>query len=476
MDVTDQLSSIEHLVVLMLENRSFDHMLGYLYASEGNVSPTGQPFEGLTGNESNPDTSGAAVPVRQLAASDSDVYLSPGADPGEGYTATNDQLYQTSSPAAGAAATNQGFVTDFASTLTWEQREGWSIVAGTQASDIMGMFTPELLPVLSGLARGFAVCDHWYASVPTETMPNRAFTCAGTSQGQMSDTTKTFDVPSIFGSLSTAGVSWTIYGYTSAPLTRLDFPDITNAPAEHFGLFSDFKAAAAAGTLASYSFLEPSWESTGNSQHPNYNVALGEQFIYDVYQAVRGGPAWNSTLLVVTYDEHGGCYDHVAPPSGATPPDSTPGEYGFDFTRFGVRVPTVLISPLIPAGTVFRVPEGTTPFDHTSILKTVENRWGVKALTARDAAAPDVSGVLSLTAARSDDPLAGVSPPTSTVLPPAFERPSHLQQIHAELVAALPVAGEADGRSQLQSLQTTEQLTAFINARTAAWQAELPSR
>src|SRR5207244_3726994 len=110
-----------------------------------------------------------------------------------------------------------------------------------------------------------------------------------------------------------------------------------------------------------------------------------------------------------TYDEHGGCYDHVAPPAGATPPDTgaTPpdnsaGEFGFDFTRFGVRVPTVLVSPLIPAGTVFRVPDGSVPLDHTSILKTVEQRWNLPALTARDAAAPGVGDVLSLTTPRTD--------------------------------------------------------------------------
>ena len=107
--------------------------------------------------------------------------------------------------------------------------------------------------------------------------------------------------------------------------------------------------------------------------------------------ALRDGPGWDQTLLIVTYDEHGGCYDHVPPPSGAIPPDQAIGEYGFDFTRFGVRVPAVLVSPLIAAGTVFRVPAGSMPLDHTSILKTVETRWGLPSLTARDAAAPDVA-------------------------------------------------------------------------------------
>jgi phospholipase C len=158
-------------------------------------------------------------------------------------------------------------------------------------------------------------------------------------------------------------------------------------------------ADAAGGRLPGYAFLEPSWSFTGNSQHPNYNVAMGEQLILDTYQAVRGGPGWASTLLIVTYDEHGGCYDHVPPPWGATPPDDSPCEYGFDFTRFGPRVPTVLVSPLIEVGTVYRAPDGSTPLDHTSILATLEHRWSIPPLTRRDAAAPDIAGALSRTTA-----------------------------------------------------------------------------
>jgi phospholipase C len=465
------LSSIDHIVVLMLENRSFDHMLGYLYADASNVSAAGQPFEGLTGAESNPDGSGHPVAAYRLTADDPNVYLSPGADPGEGYKATNDQLFGTESPRAGASPTNDGFVTDFASTLVWEAKDHWDIVAGTRASDIMGMFTPELLPVLSALARGFAVCDHWYASVPTLTLPNRAFVCAGTSQGHMDDKTKKFTAPSIFGLLSEHQVSWTIYGYNAEPLTRLDFPDTISAPDANFGQFPDFQAAAATGSLASYVFLEPSWESTGNSQHPNYEVALGEQFIHDVYQALRAGPAWERTLLILTYDEHGGCYDHVAPPTGATPPDGTPGEYGFDFTRFGVRVPTVLISPLIPAGTVFRVPPGTTPFDHTSILKTVEQRWGLPSLTARDKAAPDVSAVLTLATPRTDDPLAGVVVPTSSNPPPGVNTPSHLQKVQAELASELPVPEGSSTEGKLHTLLTADDYQRYIDDRVQEWKA-----
>jgi len=428
------LAGINHIVVLMLENRSFDHMLGYLYSDSGNVSPSGQPFEGLTGSESNPDGNGNQVGVYPITPSTPNAYFMPGADTGEGYTATNSQLWgATTAPASGTPATMQGFVTDFAYTIGWETTERWSIVPGTTADWIMGCFTPQALPVLSALAKGYAVCDHWFASAPTETLPNRAFALAGTSQGHMDDKTKTYTCSSIFGALTGAGVSWQVFGYNAQPLTKADFPDIAKADASHFGLFTDFQAAAAAGTLPAFTFLEPSWPSTGNSQHPNYDVALGEQLIHDTYEALRSGPGWPQTLFVLTYDEHGGCYDHVPPPWGATPPDDTPGEFGFGFDRFGVRVPTLLISPLIAPGTVYRVPDGSTPLDHTSILKTIEQRWNMQPLTARDAAAPAFGDVITLTTPRTDDALAGVTVPVSGTAGPSAAQLSHLQAVWDEL-------------------------------------------
>jgi len=164
-------------------------------------------------------------------------------------------------------------------------------------------------------------------------------------------------------------------------------------------------------------------------------VALGEKLIHDTYAALRTGPGWPQTLFVLTYDEHGGCYDHVPPPWGATPPDSSAGEFGFGFDRFGVRVPTLLISPLIAPGTVYRVPGGTTPLDHTSVLKTVEQRWNIPPLTARDAAAPGFGDVITLTVPRTDDVLAGVTVPVSGNAGPSAGQVSHLQAIHDELYA-----------------------------------------
>ena len=459
----NQLSDIQHIVVLMLENRSFDHMLGFLYSGQGNVSPADQPFAGLTGAESNPDGSGGAVSVFPITPSTPNAYFMPGADPGEGYYATNSQLFGSiEAPADLAVPTLTGFVTDYAYTLTWEAAQNWAIVAGTVARDIMGCFTPEALPVLSALAKGYAVCDHWFCSVPTETMPNRAFACSATSQGHVDDQTKVFTSPSIFGLLGKNDITWGIYGYDTEPLTKSTFTDIATTPNGTIGEFSDFQQAAAAGTLPSFSFLEPSWPSTGNSQHPNYNVALGEQLIHDVYEALRSGPAWAETLFVLTYDEHGGCYDHVAPPWGAAPPDDTVGEKNFGFDRFGPRVPTILISPRIQAGTVFRVPEAGTPLDHTSLLKTVEQRWSLPALTARDAAAPGFADVLTLTEPRTDDVLAGVVVPAADSAGPSAGLPSHLQKLQAELISQRLPADQRAEAEALPRLNTNEAYQTYI--------------
>jgi phospholipase C len=467
--MANQLGSVQHIVQLMLENRSFDHMLGYLYAP-GNVSPTGQAFEGLTGNESNVDANGTEVSVYQINPQTTGAYFMPGADPGEGYANTNQQLFDSGNPPNPPVATNSGFVTNFADAISYDQRSGRSVQAGTTPSMIMGMFTPAGLPVLSGLAAGFAVCDHWYSSVPTETFPNRAFAAAATSQGHMNDATASYTVQSIFGLMTQHGLSWKIYGYNQEPLTRKNFPDTLHAPDSCFGLFTDFQSDAEAGTLPQYSFLEPSWGSTGNSQHPNYDVSLGEQLILDVYNAVRGGPGWAQTLLFITYDEHGGLYDHVPPPSGATPPDTTtPGEFGFDFKRFGVRVPAVLVSPLIPAGTVFRVP-GPTPLDHTSVLKTIQTRWELPPLTARDAAAPDVGDVLSLAEPRSADLPTGLAAPHSTGANPAAAEVSHLQLANAQLTSELQVPlSELHSAPLLATQQTPADYDHYIAARTATW-------
>lgn len=340
----------------------------------------------MTGNEWNPDDAGRRINVFKIDGSAPHPYLMPGADPGEGFFNTNFQLFSTDDPAPRAVPTNQGFVINFKAAIQSDEAKGFKdTLPGTAPSEIMGMYAPAMLPIMSALARGFAVCDQWFASVPTQTIPNRTFAAAATSQGHLDNHVKVFTCPSIFGRLTGKNIDWAIYGYNRDPLTRLDFTDTQHADERHFGHFRDFQTRCGNGTLPAYTFLEPSFSASGNSQHPNYDVALGEQLIHDTYYAVKNGPGWNDTLLLITYDEHGGNYDHVAPPSNAIPPDNSIGEFNFDFKRFGVRIPALLISPRIAAGTVFRAKRGT--IDHTSVLKTIELRWGLDPLTERDKAA-----------------------------------------------------------------------------------------
>jgi phospholipase C len=185
---TTGLQSINHLVVLMLENRSFDHMLGFLYSAQGNVSPTGAPFEGLTGQESNLDANGNPVVVSQVTSSTPNLYYSPGADPGEGYSATNVQLF--GGPEPSGQPTNSGFVKDYAATLAWETKDpSWRVWPGTVDTDIMTMFTPATLPVLSGLARGLLVFSSRAGNRPA-TASTRTMTSPWGSSSSTTSTTR----------------------------------------------------------------------------------------------------------------------------------------------------------------------------------------------------------------------------------------------------------------------------------------------
>jgi phospholipase C len=472
--MANQLSAVKHIVQLMLENRSFDQMLGFLYESTGNKSPTGQAFDGLTGNESNPDDADHEVKVFKIDSTSKHPYLMPGADPGEGFHNTNYQLFSTDAPVPGMIPTNRGFVINFQASIASDLARHFSdTLPGTKPSDIMGMYAPEMLPVMAGLAKGFAVCDRWFSSAPTQTIPNRAFANAGTSQGHLDNHVKVFTCPSIFGRLSEKNIDWAIYGYNRDPLTRLDFPDTQSADESHFGHFRDFQHRAAAGTLPAYTFLEPSFGAAGNSQHPNYDVAAGEKLIHDVYYALRDGPGWNDTLLLITYDEHGGNYDHVPPPWGAIPPDKSVGEWNFDFTRFGVRIPALLISPRIVQGTVFRARTGT--IDHTSVLKTIELRWGLSPLTERDKAAPSLGDVLTLATPRTDDPITRGQIPVSDAQHPKQSHPSVLDRVHASRVSLLPMRNEKGTYDQHTppDLSSSDAIADYIQNRTAAWSQHL---
>jgi phospholipase C len=399
------LPQIKKIVFLMLENRSLDNLLGWLYPGDERPAhvfpPDSQPaFDGLKPNTfSNPDASGKLVFVQPIA---DEIWKSyqciPYADPFEsmlhpfrddprapwnpwhgvmnqffgGKTIINEMPTSES-----GAPSMQGFRNDY----TWDLQTEW------HGQDILWTYTPEQLPVINKLAKQFAVSDRWFASVPSNTNPNRAYSLCGTSLGHSSNqnvhAVEQFNTPTIFNYLTPAGKSWGIYyqeiWQDRQCYTAYTFPQIALAKqGNEVAPLDQFFAHAKAGTLPDFSYLEPKWtgvfpfEQGWDYHPPSAPTNGGEQFLHRVYDAVRSSPQWHETLLIITFDEHGGTYDHVPPPWGAINPDGLHGERFFDFDLFGARVPTILVSPYVPASTVFRAPTGSRfPFDHTSFIKTL---------------------------------------------------------------------------------------------------------
>jgi phospholipase C len=393
------LNEINHIVVLMLEYRSFDNLLGGL----GQFYPPAMNFNGLTGNETNPNPPGPPVQVRSNVGTDRATMTIPDPDPGEEWTDINQQICdsQTYSPPP-AGSQMSGFVANYVYQGTLPDNAGKHYVA----RDIMHYFTPDQVPVLSTLARSFAVSDAWYASAPCQTWPNRFFVHCATANGYENNEPVHFpyEMETIYDRLEKAGQPWKIY-FTDFPQSLTLSNLWTHL--DHFDLYDHLKSDVAADKLPAYSFIEPRYFpdfKLPNDEHPPHDVRLGEQLIYEIYKCLRDGPRWNETLLVITCDEHGGCYDHVLPPAAPPPAPPRPGQ-AFAFDRFGVRVPAVLVSPYISAGTILRAPPGSQPFDHTAIIKTLRDRFNLGLpLTQRDVNAPSLDQALTLATPSNQGP------------------------------------------------------------------------
>lgn len=424
------MASIEHVVVLMLENRSFDAMLGRLYGEDVD-------FRGVPPNAQN-TWAGKSYPVwTSPIPLSTDSACIPTPDPNEDFVAMTAQIFGEGNTEQ-SPATMSGFAANYATTKT--HRPG----------DIMHGFSPEQLPVLSSLARSFGVCDDWHASAPNQTWPNRFFLHTGTANGYVNN--KPLHLPymmeTVFNRLADGNKSWGIYHHDmpqSATLTRiwLDLPT-------HLHDFDDFLTDAQAGNLPNYSFIEPQYFTdplTGtmpNDQHPPHDVRYGERLIARTYDALRSGPGWKKTLFVILYDENGGLYDHV-PPGAAKSPGPPYERNGFKFDRYGVRVPAVLVSPWIKPGSIIRRPkESGPPYDHTSVIKTLGKLFEVEvdSLSKRVKAAPDFLGALSLTEPTNDGPFHIPLPSIATSseeLKAAEQAPPNAhQQAMANLAAHLP--------------------------------------
>ncbi|HEX3844171.1 MAG TPA: alkaline phosphatase family protein [Steroidobacteraceae bacterium] len=448
------LSQIEHIVVLMLENRSFDCLLGRLYTDRPD-------FNGLTGLESNPQTGGSAEPIRVWNSQSTipGTMTIPSPDPGESFLGITTQLFGFGASASDASPPMSGFVDDY----TRQTKE-----PPYDPKQVMHFFRPEQVPIISALAKSFAVCDQWHACAPNQTWPNRFFAHCATGCGYLNNSPPHFPymMPSIFERLNARDDGWRVYYHDipqSLTLARLwDHID-------RFRHFNEFARDAAAGHLPAYAFLEPRYFPDAalgmpNDQHPPHDVVFGEQLIATVYNAVRASPLWESTLLIITYDEHGGCFDHAPPPLAVAPGDGRTQE-GFTFNRYGVRVPAIIVSPYIAPGTILRaastgVPHAGPPypFDHTSIIATVRKCFGLDgALTARDAAAPDLGPVLKLDRP-TNDALSLLTVPSYTPsaqdLTAAIGRPlTDMQQNLHRLASILPTA-DADFDQHIEQVKS----------------------
>jgi phospholipase C len=335
-------SGIDHIVVVMMENRSFDHYLGWLPGADGRQ-------QGLTYL----DRDGVPHGTHHLTTYGGCDFADP------------DHSYE-----GGRVELNGGAC------------DGW-LRAGSNDEFSIGYYTSADLAFYGRAARDWTVCDRYFSAVMAETYPNRFFQHSAQTD-RLHNSTDLATMPTIWDRLADHSVSRRYY-FSDVPFTALwgtRHLDVT-------GTFAEFLGAAAIGALPAVSFVDPRFQDeeqgTSGDDHPHADIRVGQHFLDTVYRAVVGSPNWSRTVLVINYDEWGGFFDHVAP---STAPDPRP---DLDTGLRGFRTPCLVISPLARRG---YVAHGT--YDHTSVLKMIEWRFGLEPLTVRDAAARNLAEVLDL--------------------------------------------------------------------------------
>jgi phospholipase C len=444
--IGDRKNALDHVVVIMFENRSFDNILGRLYGP-GEVAS----FEGVLGKSLKnpiPEWAEHGADRGSVSYGVATNMNTPKPDPGEEYPHINTDLFGVSDPQnrfvplskmvapfnapnAGQQPTMDGFIADYISAFTAEMRRQPTY---DEYAQIMTGYTPAQLPVTSALARGFATFDHWFCEVPSQTFTNRSFFHAATASGYVINFPPADAFPvhntaeTIFERLEAKGLTWRVYCDAPSPASMtgiIHASRLHSRFAKNFFTVEDFLEDAKNGQLPNYAFIEPNLWHGHNDMHPPISALLhglpwdppssllgGEALLAKVYDAVRtsssaSGSNYLNTLLLVTFDEAGGTYDHVAPPA-APPPDSSapPGQMGFTFDRSGQRVPAIAISAWIPAQRVV-----SEEYRHTSLIRTLRERWSLgPPLTARDAVAADIAPILSLDTPRPPEQWPDVTP------------------------------------------------------------------
>lgn len=424
---------IRHVIHLMLENRSFDHFLGAVPGVDG-VNEA-DPYANLEGP-------GSAVRYEQR----------PGAvrkmkpDPRHDHVNVMRQM----DPGNGLPAMG-GFVWDLALAKP---------KARAAFPQVMAYFGLGELPAIHQLAQAFTVCDRWFSSVPGPTWTNRFFAHSGTSQGwvEMPSLAKlgnfhAYDQTTVYDRLNERDVSWRIY-YGDIPQSLLLRNQRRPKNLARYSPFDDFfadvkSAAADESRFPAYVFIEPSYLPGGqNDQHPPHDVLKGDDLVATIYSAIRGNAAlWNSSLLIISWDEHGGFYDHVPPPV-AVPPDHKNQE-GCDFKRYGVRTPALLLSPWVRPG-CFR--PGSGVIDHTSVLKYLTEKYQLGPLGNRTASAASLAEAI-------DTGPAPAAPRVTPVVAGMAPAPADLSMIDAETIAGAEPASELNA-NQEALIQFSRQLEA----------------
>lgn len=553
------LDKIEHVVVLMLENRTFDSMLGWTYEKDAPtfIPPAVAPYRGLQGIDLDNflnlamNRSLSAKPKRGATG-----FTVPDFAPGESFQQVLTQFYNTRTPAPDAPVTMKGVLEDFVEVL--KERKVGDAEIRRLAPMVMQSFTPSQAPVLNQLARHYAVSDAWHASVPSQTNPNRAFLMCGTSNGMINNGDletspeakaieakvgmaigdDRIDAPTIFNALSQAGLDWNVFyetsylpqkistllnevttvakfipglnavfkvltpythylrGLTSGALescyTWRLFPQIKDripGAAARFHKTDEFHRLARAGKLPKFSYIEPFWSiahstvdnknyenlfsALGNDYHPPGSILAGEQFVKEVYTSlIANKAAWEKTLLLITFDEFVGSFDHqtadlkpgkVRPPWGAGKPPYQ-NKAGFKFDRLGARVPTIVVSPYVQKGSVFRS-KTDTPFDHASVIATMLEKvkrpdllpqFGERAKNA-----PTFSHAVTLDTPRTDPVLPFVDVKRKNGEPVLYGQTFHLKNQHGKYLAPAYCTMKALGGGSVFSKGVMDLFVAF---------------
>jgi len=333
-------SGVEHVVVVTMENRSFDHLLGWLPNAVGKQA--GLSFA---------DKGGVLHPTYSLSG---DFTGCPHSDPDHSYNGSR-------------VAYDGGKMDGF-------------LRAGSNDLYSIGYYQEKDVPFYAALARNYTTCDHYFAAILGPTFANRMFLYAAQTD-RTTDSVSISSLPTIFDRLAAANVSHNYY-YSNVPYLALWTVKYLGISKLH----EDFLEQATDGTLPAVSFVDPRYtvldDGTGNDDHPHADVREGDRFLYDLFEAVASGPAWSSTVIVVNFDEWGGFFDHVPPPraqaANAIDTDIAGGK-----TLLGLRVPVVVASPF-SRGDAQNPRISSLVFDHTSVLKLIEWRWGLAPLTPRD--------------------------------------------------------------------------------------------